>query len=265
LQSAYLRSYPDAAGNEQTFLVTAPQNEADGSVTGLELAGSAYLNNVPALAAFLPEWSKGFGISANYTYIDSKQKLKRPFELKYCPSRDAFNNSSLSLFGCDTNGLPFTDLPLQYLSKNAYNLMFFYDNGPLSMRLAYSWRGRFLQGVNRNGTAGGDATSADPSRIVDRPIVDANGQPILDAIGVPMRGPVPARDVSWGLPVWQEASGQLDFGLDYRFTERLNASFNISNLTDVTVKQTQQQHIGTMPRSWFEPGRNYRLALRYSY
>ena len=266
LGSAYIREYPDAAGNLQSFIVTAPQNEADGSVTGLELAGSTYLNNVPALTGVLPEWAKGFGISANYTYIDSKQTLKHPFELKYCPSRDnQFNNASLALFGCDTDGTAFHSLPLQYLSRNAYNLMFFYDKGPVSMRLAYSWRGRFLQGTNRNGTQGGDATTADPSRTETGPLKDPNGQAIVDLNGNPVIRTVPKRDVSWGLPIWQEASGQLDFGFDYRFSDRFQANFNISNLTDVVVRQTQEQHIGVMPRAWFEPGRNYRLALRYAF
>ena len=40
--------------------------------------------------------------------------------------------------------------------------MFLYDKGPLSMRLAYSWRSRFLQGVSVNGTQGDTGTSADP-------------------------------------------------------------------------------------------------------
>jgi TonB-dependent receptor len=240
LYGAYNQSYKDLAGNAQSFLITAPDNSAKGSVTGLELAGQTYFDHVPGLNRVLPEWAKGFGISANYTYINSKQTLYHPFDLKYCPAAGSFNNSSLNLYGCDTNGLPFDSLPLMYLSKNNYNLIFMYDKGPLSARLAYSWRSRFLQGVTVNGTQGTDATSADPSR---------NG----------------AQDVGWGLPTWQEATGQLDFGIDYRISEHVSASFSASNLTDIIVRQTQQQHIGDMGRSWFEPGRSYRLALRYSY
>lgn len=248
MRSAYTRDYNDLAGNPQTFMITAPDNAADGKVTGLELAGQTYFNNVPVLADILPEWTRGFGVSANYTYIKSKQTLHHPYNLKYCPAATSFNNSSLNLLGCDTNGLPFTDMPLQYLSKNAYNVMFMYDQGPMSMRLAYSWRSRFLQGVSVNGTQGDTATSADPTRAT---IVDGKT--------------VYPRDVGWGLPTWQEAAGQLDFGFDYRFNDHLQASFNASNLLDTVVKQTQQQGIGNMMRSWFEPGRSYRLALRYTY
>ncbi|WP_177307811.1 TonB-dependent receptor [Pseudoduganella namucuonensis] len=248
MRSAYTRDYNDLAGNPQTFMIMAPNNEADGKVTGLELAGQTYFNNVPVLADILPEWAKGFGVSANYTYIDSKQKLHNPFDLKYCPSAGSFSNGSLNLLGCDTNGMPFKDMPLQYLSKNAYNVMFMYDKGPMSMRLAYSWRSRFLQGVSVNGTQGSDATSADPTRAT---VVDGKT--------------VYPQDVGWGLPTWQEAAGQLDFGFDYRFNDHIQASFNASNILDTVVKQTQQQGIGNMMRSWFEPGRSYRLALRYTY
>ena len=238
LPSAYTRSFKDLAGNSQSFVITAPDNVARGSVGGLELAGQTYFDHLPGFDRFLPEWAKGFGISANYTYIDSRQKLYHPFNLKYCPASSSFNNSSLSLYGCDTNGLPFTSLPIQYLSRNAYNVAFLYDRGPLSARLAYSWRSRFLQGVNVNGTSGSDATSADPAR---------NG----------------AQDVGFGLPTWQEATGQLDAGVDYKFNENLSVSFSVSNLTDTVIRQTQQQYIGYMGRAWFEPGRSYRLRLQY--
>jgi TonB-dependent receptor len=246
LQTAFTRSYKDLAGNEQTFLITGPDNVAKGSVTGVELAGQTYFNNVPGLDRMLPDWAKGFGISANYTYIDSKQELYHPFTEKYCPAHNSFNNAALTTYGCDTNGLPFKSLPLQYLSKNAYNLMFLYDRGPLSARLAYSWRSRFLQAVGANGTSGQDATSADPARATVN-----NG-------GV-------ARDVDYGLPTWQEASGMLDLGVDYKFTEHISASFSASNLTDTVVRQTQEQGIGNMIRARFEPGRSYTFKLHFRY
>jgi TonB-dependent receptor len=240
LPAAFTRSYADLAGNQQNFLITAPGNVAKGSVGGLELAGQTYFDQLPGLDKLLPDWAKGFGISANYTYLDSKQKLYHPFSQKYCPASGSFNDSTLNVYGCDTNGLPFTDLPIMYLSRNAYNLEFLYDKGPLSARLAYSWRGRFLQGVTVNGTEGSDGTSADPAR-------------------------AGAHDVGWGLPTWQEATGQWDAGFDYKYTEHLSMSLSATNLTDIVIRQTQEQHIGNMGRAWFEPGRSYRLTLRYDY
>ena len=48
-------------------------------------------------------------------------------------------------------------------------------------------------------------------------------------------------------------------------SRNISGSFSASNLTDVVVRQTQQQAIGDMPRAWFEPGRSFRLQLRYTY
>ena len=240
MDSAVTHDYNDLAGNPQTFLVTQKDNTADGSVAGLELAGQTYLNNVAGLRDLLPEWATGFGVSANYTYLKSKQTLHHPFNQKYCPAGGSFNNNTLNVYGCDTNGVPLTSLPLQYLSRNNYNVQFYYDKGPWSARLAYSWRSRFLQGVNVNGTKGDDGTSADPLR-------------------------PGAQDVSYALPTWQEATGQLDFGMDYRFNDHLSGNFQANNVTDTVVRQTQQQGIGMMGRAWFEYGRSYRLTLRYQF
>lgn len=59
--------------------------------------------------------------------------------------------------------------------------------------------------------------------------------------------------------------GQLDMGIDYKLGERISLSLSATNLTDVIVRQTQQQHVGTMGRAWFEPGRSFRLSMRYVY
>ena len=56
-------------------------------------------------------WEQGFGIQANYTYIDS-------------------------------NGVG--DLPLTGLSEHSYNLVGFYERELFSARVAYNWRDNFL-------------------------------------------------------------------------------------------------------------------------
>ncbi|MBW8899557.1 MAG: TonB-dependent receptor, partial [Massilia sp.] len=240
LPSAHVENYRDAAGNSQGFLITSQDNVAKGSVSGVEIGATTYFDRLPGMEGVLPDWLKGFGVSTNYTHLHSTQKLYHPFGLPYCPSSNAFNNGNLSVYGCDTNGVPFQSLPIQYLSRNAFNFAFLYDAGPLSARLAYSWRSRFLQGVNVNGTQGTDGTSADPAR---------NG----------------AQDVGWGLPTWQEATGQWDAGVDYKATDKLMFSLSATNLTDIVIRQTQEQHIGAMGRAWFEPGRSYRVSARYEF
>lgn len=240
MKSVYTRTFESMAGNPQIFAITGPDNVARATVKGIEIAGMTYFDRLGFLDGALPDWAKGFGVSANYTYIDGKQKLYRDVVMPYCGPGTAATNVGLRLYGCDTNGLPFNNLPLAYMPKNVFNFALMYDKGPLSARLAYNRIGRILQGVDVNGTRGSDATSADPAR-------------------------AGARDVGWGLPTWQEAFGQWDAGVSYDFDGGLKLSINVTNLNDVTVRQTQQQHIGNMGRAWFYPGRSYSLTARYEF
>jgi TonB-dependent receptor len=243
LSETYSRTLPDLAGNEMEFQITGPANAAKLWIAGLELAGSTYLDKIPGLSDRLPEWAKGFGISSNFTYIDGKQELYHPFKMEYCPSSASI---AMNLYGCDINGLPFKDLPVPYMSRRAFNLAFMYDRGPISARLAYSWRDRTLLATGVYGASGDRGTSADPARIA------ANG------------GVAPT-DVRWGLPVWQEAVGQWDAGINYRFSNHLWGSFNVSNLTEVVTRQTHQQAIGNTGRAWFDPGRSFRVSMGYTF
>lgn len=240
MNTVYNRTYLSEGGNPQIFAITGPANVAKATVSGLEIAGMTYLDKVGFLKDALPEWAQGFGVSANYTYIDGKQQLYKQYNMPFCDAGSAVTNASLHVYGCDTNGLPFRDLPVPYMSKHAANFVVMYDRGPLSARLAYNWRSRFLQSVDANGTRGSDGTSADPNR-------------------------PGARDVGWGLPTWQEALGQWDVSMSYRITDAFNVSFSVTNLTDEIIRQTQQQHIGDMGRAWFYPGRSYQLTARYDF
>lgn len=65
---------------------------------------------------FLPGPLDGFGMIANYTYVDS-------------------DGGSVS-----TSGLA---LPVQDLSEHSYNLIVFYEKGPFEARAAYNWRSEF--------------------------------------------------------------------------------------------------------------------------
>ena len=158
------------------------------------------------------------------------------------PGGNSAANLNLNLNGCDTDGRTFGNLPLQNLSKNAYNLALLYDRGDISARLAYSWRSKYLQAVNVNGTQGGDGTDTNPQS-------PTNGQ----------------RNVAWGLPVWADDYGQLDAGVYYKFNDHVTFGFEAQNLTNATYKQLMQQHIGTMGRAWFDTGRRYTLSARMSF
>jgi outer membrane receptor protein involved in Fe transport len=188
----------------------------------------------------LPDWAKGFGVSGNYTYIDSSQKLHRKPATPYCPAANAIGSDALKLYGCDTNGVPFGDLPLIGLSRHAANFALRYDRGGWSARLAYNWNSRQLKSVGVFGSSGEDGTSADPAR-------------------------AGATDTWWGLPKWEEAYGQWDAGFNYNFNDKLSMAFSVSNLNNVIVRETQQQTPGNMGTAWRMPGRSYYLSGRYEF
>jgi TonB-dependent receptor len=244
--STYTRTFNSAVGTPQTFLITGPANVAEAKLHGIELSADSYLDHFDLLKDKLPSWAKGLGVSANYTYIDSDQKFYRDGGFTYCPVTDV-KNSGMQIYGCDTNGLPFKGkLPMQGVAKNAANFALRYDSGAFSGRLAYNWNGRSLVGLT---TAGGGTcynnycpggTSADPATFG-------------------LQG-------TWiGLPVYQEAYGQWDGGVNYTFNKKFSMSFSVSNLNNVVVRQTQEQAPGVMGVSWMFPGRSYYLSGRYEF
>lgn len=96
-----------------------------GSVRGVELAYQQKYD-------FLPGWLSGFGTQMNYTYI-------KPMNLSYgsvdyCPSGYAPPTQCVNQY----------KLPPYELSRNTYNFTVYYEKGPLSARLAYNWRSKFL-------------------------------------------------------------------------------------------------------------------------
>lgn len=115
--------------NGATFdaVVTTPVNSDEtGKIKGFEIAYQQTYD-------FLPAPFDGFGINANYTYIDSegvKQSTLSSTDPDVAAGRVANVDTSL--------------LPLQNLSRHTVNLAGFYEKGPWSARLAYAWRSEFL-------------------------------------------------------------------------------------------------------------------------
>jgi outer membrane receptor protein involved in Fe transport len=66
----------------------------------------------------MPAWAKGFGVEVNGTYI----------------------NHELDAPGTGNRKIGFPDV-----SKLTYNLVGFYENGPITARLAYNRRSKFVQ------------------------------------------------------------------------------------------------------------------------
>ncbi|WP_419318064.1 TonB-dependent receptor [Caulobacter sp. ErkDOM-E] len=115
--------------NGATFdvLVTQPGNSSKkANVQGFEIGYQQFYD-------FLPKPLDGFGINANYSYIDSK----------------GVPQSTLSATDPDVGAgrvttVDTSKLPLQGLSKHNANFAAIYEKGPISARLAYNWRSDFL-------------------------------------------------------------------------------------------------------------------------
>ncbi len=220
----------DGNGTPVNFTVTSPVNGAKGHARGMEIAFQRYLD-------MLPGWLSGLGVQANYTYVDSKTKPYDPVMSAYCSGTSTgAENFNLNINGCDTDGRTFGNLPLINLSKNAYNLALLYDYGPVSARVAYSWRSKYLQGVNVNGTNGGDGQ-----------LPNAGG------------------GVAWALPTWSDAYGQVDAGITYRVNDHFSLSLEGQNLNNALARQLMQQHIGYMTRGVNYTGRRYTVQASYSF
>jgi TonB-dependent receptor len=116
-------SYRDVTfdnGNSYEYEVTSYNNVAKGKVKGFELAYQQFFD-------FLPGPLNGLGMQANFTYVDSQ-----------APSPA-------------TSG-PVTNVPLELLSKYNYNIVGIYEKGPVSARVAYNWRSKYVVTTAGNGT-----------------------------------------------------------------------------------------------------------------
>jgi TonB-dependent receptor len=108
-----LPEYP----NFSTATITRPQNGDNGTIKGFEVGIQTFLD-------FLPSPFDGFGVQANYTYVDSK-----------APGPVAGQ-----------------DVPLQGLSKNSYNLVGFYEKGGFRARVAYNYRSDYVESTSGPGS-----------------------------------------------------------------------------------------------------------------
>lgn len=110
VNSQNISDNPSINGNQVTFSVTRPENSEELLVKGLELGFQHTFD-------LLPEPFNGLGISANATFVNSDKEF------------DTSNNEqSFALEGLG----------------DSRNLVVFYENSGLELRLAYSVRDRFL-------------------------------------------------------------------------------------------------------------------------
>lgn len=97
--------------------ISGPVNTGKGRITGVEAQGQAFAD-----FEGLPDWARGFGIQANFTYIDAKtQQNDGTGALTYQPITDQLNG----------------------VSKWNYNLVGIYERSGASARLTYNGRSSF--------------------------------------------------------------------------------------------------------------------------
>ena len=237
----YAYKAKDTSGKEQTFVVTGPVNGAKGYARGFEIAHQQYYD-------FVPDWLRGIGTQASWTYVDSERTLNKPVFEAWCSGNDASSNFNLNINGCDTDGRAFGKTPLQGLSRNTINFAVMYEQHGLSLRLAYNWRSRYLLGVNQWGSRGNNGLNTNPDSGAGRYLI-----------------PTTNNDQAFGLPLYQAAYGQVDASIFYDFTDKFRVGLEGTNLTNSYTRQIMQQHSGEFTRQVFMSGPRYTLLAQYSF
>lgn len=115
-------TYTSSNGETVDFLVSRNMNGSKGKVQGFEIAYQQFYD-------MLPGWLSGFGVQANYTYVDSS---------------GGKNTAVNILEPAQVDGAADQELPLEGMSRNSYNLALMYEKYGLSARLAYNWREEYL-------------------------------------------------------------------------------------------------------------------------
>jgi len=113
--------------------ITSPFNTGKGRIDGVEVQGQTFFD-------FLPEPFNGFGVQANYTYLDAKT--------------DFFDR-----------GEPVTRDRILGVSKWSYLLTGLYDKDRLSARLSYFKRGPSIETVQNRGDDLYSETASYPGRL----------------------------------------------------------------------------------------------------
>ncbi|MYL99412.1 TonB-dependent receptor [Novosphingobium sp. FGD1] len=198
---------------EQALATTNDARTADKAATvkGFEVGGRLFLDQ-------LPGWLSGIGFEANYTFLDSKN----PGDLYY-----------------DIDGVAHNDVPLQGLSKHNVNLAFLYEHNPFSLRVAYSWRSKYLQSTNANGTN-------QSYNFFTAPDVSTN--------------------IATNLPIYGADYGTLDAGITVRVNDNLSVQLQGTNILNATQKTLMGGYPGGLyGRSWFQSDRRYRMGVNVTF
>lgn len=213
--------FPDGTEEEAFATATDTTNATvSAKVKGIEIGGRTFFDMLPGLL-------RGFGVEANYTFVDSQN----PGDLYR-----------------DIDGFIHNDGPVQGMSRHNYNATLMYELGRVSARIAYSWRSKYLQSTNANGTNPTYNYYQSPGVVVDLANIPPNGTQIA-------------------LPTYGDAYGQVDAGIRYKVNDNLSVSLQGTNL----LNATQRTLMGGYPddtlyvRSWFQSDRRVSAGVNVSF
>lgn len=127
--SRQMIAHPNNASDVRAVDVVATRNGGEGSMQGIELAYQQFFDFLPA------PWD-GFGVQANYTWIDAKG----------VPNNEAEAEDSDWAGGDTDTGarVSLSSVPLQGQSEHTANFVAMYEKNDWSARLAYNWRSKYL-------------------------------------------------------------------------------------------------------------------------
>lgn len=189
-------------------------------IKGVEVGGRYFFD-------MLPGWLAGIGVEANYTFIDSKNP------------GDVYR---------DINGGIHNDAPLVGLSKHNVNATFLYEKDPFSLRVAYTWRSKYLQSTNASGTNPSYSYYSAPGVILNPTTGEAIGTQIA-------------------LPMYSDSYGQLDAGIRFKVTDNFSFGIQGQNLANSTQRTLMGGYPGgrLVGRSWFQSDRRIATSISLSF
>lgn len=216
-QQPITATFTDGSTLESLAAATIYTNSDEAAeIKGVEVGGRFFFDQ-------LPGWLAGIGVEANYTFIDSKNP------------GDVYR---------DINGAIHNDAPLVGLSKHNVNATFLYEKDPFSLRIAYTWRSKYLQSTNASGTNPSYSYYSAPGVILNPTTGEATGTQIA-------------------LPMYSDSYGQLDAGVRFKVNDNFSFGIQGQNLTNATQRTLMGGYPGgkLVGRSWFQSDRRIATSI----
>jgi TonB-dependent receptor len=210
--------------------VTASSTEThnateDATIKGAEFGVRTFFDRLPS------PWN-GFGVEANYTYIDSKN----PGDVYF-----------------DIDGESHSDAPVRGLSENTYNVQLMFEKPKFSARLAWNWRSEYLLSTNANGTNGSYNYLPTPNLGPDN-----TGAAVFKDFSLPIYSDKYGQ-LDFGATY--RPTEQLALSLDFRnLLDEISETFMTGYPNAATGKSDAK-----LIRSWFISDRRITLGARYSF